>query len=352
MSRLPIADCRSWMRAPAIFILALALALLTTPLVVEAQQPGKVYRIGYLALSTGGHATNPQQCPIKGPPSWQALVEGLRERGYVQGQNLVIECRYTEGRAERAPALAAELVSLKPDLLVANTTANVRAAKQATSTIPILMLGVIDPVGRGLVPNLAHPGGNVTGLTDHLLEMEGKRLQLLKEAVPTVSHVAVLSHPGSGGMPESIFERDRQTAAQALGLTLRTYDVRAPEEFAGAFAAMTKVRAEALYVPAEPFWDGRIERIVDLAAQSRLAAVYPWRSFVQAGGLMAYDVNRPDNFRRLSIYVDKIFHGANPGDLPVEQPTKIDLFINLKAAKVLGLTIPSSLLMRAAEVIQ
>jgi putative ABC transport system substrate-binding protein len=279
------------------------------------------------------------------------MVEGLREHGYIRGQNLVIECRYTEGRAERAPAFAAELVSLKPDLLVVNSTANVRAAKQATSTIPIVMVGVIDPVRRGLVASLAQPGGNVTGLTDTFIEMEGKRLQLLKEAVPTVSRVAVLSHP-SGGPPEPVFQRERETAAQPLGVTLQVYDVRDPADFEGAFAAMTKARAEALSVAADPFWGSHRQRIIELAAQSRLPAMYPDRDFVPAGGLLAYDVNRPDIFRRVGLYVDKIFKGANPGDLPVEQPTKFDLLINLKTAKALGLTIPPSLLMRADQVIE
>jgi putative ABC transport system substrate-binding protein len=277
-------------------------------------------------------------------------VAGLRERGYIPGQNLVIECRWTEARAERAPDFAKELVSLKPDLLVVHSTANVRAAKQATSTIPIVMLGVIDPVGRGLVPSLAQPGGNVTGLTDTFLEMEGKRLQLLKEAVPIVSRVAVLSHP-SGGPPEPIFTREREVAAQALGVTLQVYDVRDPAEFEGAFAAMTKARTEALFVASDPFLSIH-QRIVVLAAQHRLPDTYPWRDFARAGGLMSYDANRPILYRRLGFCVDRILKGAIPGDLPVEQPTKYDLLINLKTAKALGLTIPQSLLLRADEVIE
>jgi putative ABC transport system substrate-binding protein len=274
----------------------------------------------------------------------------LREYGYLLGQNLLIECRYTEGRAERAPALAAELVSLKPDLLVVNSTANVRAAKQATSAIPVVMVGVIDPVGRGLVASLAQPGGNVTGLTDTFIEMEGKRLQLLKEAVPTVTHVAVLSHPSA--TPEPAFGREREAAARPLGVTLQVYDIRDPAEFAGAFTAMTKARAEALFVAPDPFWGGHEQRIIELAAQHRLPAMYHDRVFVPRGGLMSYDVNRPANFRRLGFYVDKIFKGAKPGDLPVEQPTKFDLVINLKTAKALGLTIPQSLLSRADEVME
>jgi putative ABC transport system substrate-binding protein len=281
------------------------------------------------------------------------LVEGLREHGYIRGQNLVIECRYTEGREERAPAFAAELVSLKPDLLVVNSTANVRAAKQATSTIPIVMVGVIDPVRRGLVASLAQPGGNVTGLTDTFMEMEGKRLQLLKEAVPTVSRVAALSYSSGPPSPTANpLQGEVEAAARALGVTLQSYGVRAPEEFEGAFASMTKARAEALFVRSDPLWNAHVQRIVDLAAQSRLPAIYHDRLFVPAGGLMAYDVDRLASWRRLGSYVDKIFKGAKPGDLPVEQPTKLDLLINLKAAKALGLTIPPSLLMRAEQVIE
>jgi len=231
-------------------------------------------------------------------------------------------------------------------------TVNVRAAKQATSTIPIVMVNVSNPMERGLVANLARPGGNVTGLTDTPLEMQGKLLQLLKESVPTVSRVAVLNHPGGGGLPESVFRREREVAAQALGVTLQTYDVREPTELDGAFTTMTKAQAQALFVVQDAFWGGHIQRIADLAAQSRLPAVYPWRNFVTAGGLLAYDVNRPAIFRRLGFYVDRIFKGAKPGDLPVEQPTKFDLVINLKTARALGLSIPPSLLMRAEEVIE
>ncbi len=208
----------------------------------------------------------------------------------------------------------------------------------------------MNPVGSGLVPSLAHPGGNVTGVTDSAgAEIGGKRLQLLKEAVPRLSRVAVLNYP-SGGLsdPTNLFRGAREAAAQALSVTLQIYEVRTPEEFAGAFAAMTKAGMQALLVEPEPF----IRNNVALAAQSRLPAVYPYREAVQAGGLMSYDVNLPDNFRRLSLYVDKIFHGAKPADLPVEQPTKFDLLINLKTAKALGLTIPPSLLLRADEVIQ
>jgi putative ABC transport system substrate-binding protein len=272
------------------------------------------------------------------------------------GQNLVIECRYTVGPLEeRAAALAAELVSLKPDLLIGTNTRNVWALKQASSTIPIVMGGVIDPVGRGLVASLAQPGGNVTGVTSTPVEFVGKWLQLLKEALPTVSRVTVLYHLESRTPePPDTLEREADGAARVLGLAFQYYGVRDPKDLAGAFAAMTKKGAEALFVGPNPFWyvGNQVQEIVELAARSRLPAVYADRDFVQAGGLLSYDLDEPATFRRVGYYVDKIFKGAKPADLPVEQPTKFDLMINLKTAKVLGLTIPESLLRRADQVIQ
>jgi putative ABC transport system substrate-binding protein len=241
------------------------------------------------------------------------------------------------------------LVSLKPDLLVADSTPNVRAAKQATSTIPIVMVGVINPVERGLVPNLAKPGGNVTGLTGPPLTVEGKRLQLLKDAVPGASRVAALAY--QTGDATSGFREAREVTARALNVTLQVYNIREPAQLENAFTAMTKAGAEVLFVEAHPFWGSYRQQIIDLAVRHKLPAMYPAGSFVLIGGLMAYEENIPAIYRQLSSYVDKILKGANPGDLPVEQPTKYDLFINLKTAKALGLTIPPSLLMRA-EVIE
>jgi putative ABC transport system substrate-binding protein len=337
----------------ALLSLILALALVAPPTTSYGQQPGKVYRIGWLGNATPAATDRtPQQCPIKGNPYFLEAVEGFREHGYVLGQNLVIECRWTEALAERASALAAELVSLKSDLIIATSTLHVRALKGATSAIPIVMVGVIDPVGRGLVASLAQPGGNVTGVTSLPVESEGKRLQLLKEAIPTISRVAVLDY--SGRSPGPSLRREVEAAARGLGLTLKYYDIRNPEELAGAFTAMTKKRAQALFVVPQPFWytENQVQRIVELAAQRRLPAVYPDREFVKAGGLLSYDENEPASFRRLGFYVDRIFQGAKPADLPVEQPTKLDLFINLKTAKALGLTIPPSVLTRADELIQ
>ncbi len=338
----------------SMLIVVLAVALLAVPLPSDAQQPGKVYRIGQLWGSTppAPANTSPQQCPIRGWPSWQAFLEGLREYGYIPGQNLVIECRWAQGQAERAPALAAELVSLKPDLIVAGGWShNILAAKQATRTIPILMVTATDPVGMGFVASLAHPGGNVTGLTDTVgWEVVGKQLQILREAVPTASRVANLYSPAATSLP--VRGTEREAAARALGLTLQTYRVQTPEELEGIFTAMTKARAEALLVEPSGFFDAHYQQLVELAAKRRLPAMYSGRWFVDAGGLMTYWANVPAIWRRAGFYVGQIFHGANPGDLPVEQPTKFDLLINLKAAKALGLTIPQSLLMRADEVVQ
>ncbi len=337
----------------AVLSVALAFALLLTSVLAHSQQPAKVYRLGFLGSSAPAPTDQtPQGCPIQGGRNWQAFLEGLRERGYLPGQNLLLECRWTQGQAERAPALAAELVSLTPDLLVAASGwASLQAAKQATSTIPIVLANVNDPVGQAPVANLAHPGGNVTGLSAPVgNEIGVKRLQLLKEAAPKVARVAFLRYIGGGASPG--FSETFEAAARALGVTLQFYGVRAPEELEGAFTAMTTAGAEALYVENWAFFYVHAQRIAELAAQSRLAASYPGRDFVQAGGLMSYGVDLPAIFRRVGFYVDQIFHGANPGDLPVELPTKFELLINLKTAKALGLTIPPSLLNRADEVIQ
>jgi ABC-type uncharacterized transport system substrate-binding protein len=277
----------------------------------------------------------------------------MRERGYTLDQNLTIECRYTDGKNERAAAFAAELVDLKVDLIVAANTNQVRAAMNATRTIPIVMYAVIDPVSRGLVASLARPGGNVTGLTDDAgLEILGKYLELLKQAVPTVSRVAALRNQGAMGDPSLAWGTILETEARALGVTLQSYVVQAPEDLEGAFAAMTRAKAEALLVVPSPFFGYHRKRIIGLAAQSRLPAMYPDRPDVEAGGLMAYAVDDLETARRLAAYVDRLLKGAKPGDLPVEQPTRFILILNLKTAKALGLTIPPTLLLQADEVIR
>jgi putative ABC transport system substrate-binding protein len=284
------------------------------------------------------------------------VTEGLREHGYIRGQNLVIECWWTGGRAERAAVLAAELVNLKPDLIIAISPVNALAAKRATTEIPIVMFGPYDPVADGLVASLAHPGGNVTGVTVAASgpELYGKRLQLLKEAFPTVSRVAVLHTLRLGEVTESDrpYREAEQTAARVLGLTLQYYAAKEPNALADAFSAMTKSRVEGLYLTDATLLWTLARQIVELAAQNRLPAVYPDRYWVQVGGLMSYGADNVALRRHLAVYVDKIFKGAKPGDLPVEQPTKFELVINMKTARALGLTIPPSVLARADEIIQ
>jgi putative ABC transport system substrate-binding protein len=278
----------------------------------------------------------------------------MRERGYAVDQNVIIECRYTDGRNERAPAFATELVDRKVDLIIAANTNQVRAAMNATSTIPIVMYAVMDPVRRGLVASLARPGGNVTGLTDDAgLELLGKYLELLKQAVPTASRVAALRYVGAPRDPtvtdwQSILELE----ARSLGVTLQSYVVQAPEDLEGAFVAMTKAKVDALLVVPSPFFAYHRKRIIHLAAQSRLPAMYPDRPDVEAGGLMAYAVDDLETARRLAAYVDRILTGAKPGDLPVEQPTGFKLILNTKTAKALGLTIPPTFLLQVDEVIR
>jgi putative ABC transport system substrate-binding protein len=323
------------------FIGTLAGGLLTAPLAAEAQQAAKLPRIGFLGDS---RATGPRR---------EAFLQGLRDLGYVEGRNLVIEYRYAEGKPERFPALAAELVALKVDVIVAQNTLVALAAKQATRTLPIVFAAAADPVTSGLVTSLARPGGNVTGMSALIPELVGKCLEQLKQVVPGVSRVAVLWQPGAlGERTEKDILKEAEVAARALGVRPQFVEARAPADFDRAFADMTRARAGALTVWSTPMFVNERRRLVDLAAKSRLPAVYAQRDFVDAGGLMSYGPNGPDLFRRAATYVDKILKGAKPADLPVEQPTKFELVINLKTAKALGLTIPPPLLARADEVIQ
>jgi putative ABC transport system substrate-binding protein len=321
----------------------LTLSLTLAPLAAEAQQAGKIDRIGYLTPSSAGDT----------PHLREAFRQGLRDLGYVEGRNVVIEYRSAEGKVERLPALAAELVALKVDVILAPSTPAALAAKQATKTIPIVFTSVADPVASGLVTSLARPGGNVTGLATLAPELVGKCLELLKQAVPGVSRVAVLWTPGAlGERTEKDMLKATDVAAQALGVRLQFVEARGPEDFDRAFSEMTGARTGALTVfpSAMLFFERR--RLVDLAAKSRLPTVFTWRESVDAGGLMGYGPNQADFNRRAATYVDKILKGAKPADLPVEQPTKFELVINLKTANALGLTIPQSILGRADEVIQ
>ncbi len=324
------------------FIAAMTGGLLAAPLAAGAQQATKITRIGYLAtgLATSPHLT-------------EAFRQGLRDLGYIEGRNVVIEYRSAGDKIEGLAALAAELVALKVDVIVAPDTPAALAAKQAARTLPIVFTYVADPVTSGLVTTVARPGGNVTGLSVLGPELVGKRLERLKQAVPGVSRVAVLWQPG--GVVEGT-EKERlkraEVAGLALGVQIQFVGVRSPEDFDRAFSEMTRAHAGALTVLPTAMLVNERKRVVELAAKNRLPAIYPWREFVDAGGLMAYGPDLADSFRRAATYVDKILKGAKPADLPVEQPTKFELVINLKTAKALGLTIPQSLLLRADQVIE
>ena len=319
------------------------LALGAAPLAAVAQRAAKVARIGYLSPNLASS-----------PRLRDAFLQGLRDLGYVEGRNVAIEYRDAEGKLERLPALTAELIALKVDVIfVGGGTRVTLAAMQATKTIPIVFTGVGDPVESGLVTNLARPGGNVTGLSSLGPELVGKRLELLKQAVPGVSRVAVLWLPGAlGERTDKDMLTGADAAARALGVRLQFVEARGPDDFAKAFSDMSNARASALAVMPSNRFLREHKRIVDLAAEKRLPAVYTSREFVDAGGLMSYGANSADLHRRAAIYVDKILKGAKPGDLPVEQPTKFELVINLKTARALGLTIPQPVLARADEVIQ
>jgi putative ABC transport system substrate-binding protein len=323
-------------------IVTLTLSIFVVPLLAMAQPAGKVHRIGWLSPGF------PR--PDRDPPV-DAFRQGLRDLGYVEGQNLVIAYRGAEGQDARLPALAAELVGLPVDVIVAVGPTATRAAQHATRTLPIVMTGTADPVGAGLVASLARPGGNTTGVSLMMAELPGKRLEILKETVPQSTRVAVLANPAFEVYP--LYLHNLTVAARALGLHLQVVEVRSGEELAPAFAAMTRERADALMVLADPLlMDTLLGQVADLAATHRLPAMYNWRMYVEAGGLMSYGPSLPERHRRAATYVDKIFKGANPADLPVEQPTKFELVLNLKTAQALGLTIPPTLLFQADEVIQ
>jgi putative ABC transport system substrate-binding protein len=316
--------------------LAGAAGLLAAPLAAEAQPAGKEWRVGFLG--------NENSAP------WEVFRRELRALGYVGGRNLTIESRWSEGKTERLPALAMELVQLRVDVIVVSGTQAVRAAKQATSTIPIVMAVSAHPDKLGLVASLARPGGNVTGLDNVGPDLKGKQLQLLKETAPKVSRVAVLWNPAN--LVETFGFKEMGTAAVVMGVEVQSIDVRTPDDYRAAFATATASRADALYVFGNPVNFMNRQLIVDFALKSRLPSIYDERVFVQSGGLMSYAPSFSDLFRRAATYVDKILKGAKPADLPVEQPTKFELVINLKTAKALALTIPPALLLQADQVIE
>ena len=318
-----------------------AVVLLALGVIAEAQQTGKVPRIGYLSPTS----------PSVSPTRIEAFRQGLRELGYVEGKNIVIEYRYAEGKFDRLAALAAELVRLNVDLIVTTGPTVTRAAKETTTTVPIVMATDTDPVGNGFVASLARPGGNITGLSALAPELSGKQLELLKEILPRLSRVAVFgtsSNPGNAQMLKEV-----RLAAGAFGVKLQYLEVRGLKGIETAFRAASKERAEAvLYLVAGLVDAGHRTEITELALKSRLPAIYQSRRYVEDGGLMSYGVNIADLDRRAATYVDKILKGRTPADLPVEQPTKFELMINLKAAKQIGLTIPPNVLARADKVIK
>jgi putative ABC transport system substrate-binding protein len=307
---------------------------------VEAQQPTKIPRIGYLI------ATSPSVIAAR----IEAFRQGLHELGYVEGKNIVIDYRYAEGKLDRLPALAAELVRLKVDVIVTAGPTDTKTAKEATRTIPIVMTWDYDPVGSGFVTSLARPGGNITGLSMLAPELSGKQLELLKETVPKVSRVAVLSPSTQPGYAEVLREMD--LAAGTLKMKLQYFDVKSLKDIESAFQAAAKGRAGAVLVLQSPVTGSHRKQIADLAVKSRLPTIYPRSDFVEDGGLMSYGTSFVDLSRRAATYVDKILKGAKPADLPVEQPTKFEFIINLKAAKQIGLTIPPNVLARADRVIR
>ncbi|HEY3305384.1 MAG TPA: ABC transporter substrate-binding protein [Candidatus Binatia bacterium] len=320
-----------------VLICLLIIVLLITGL-VEAQQAKKVPRVGVLSPGSSSQA----------PERSDAFRQGLRELGYMEGKNVFIESRYAEGKQDRLSDFAAEMVKLKVDVIVTATTPGVLAAKKATTTIPIVFAGAGDPVRAGLVSSLARPGGNVTGLSILNPELEGKRLELLKETFPRVTRVAYFwdpANPGAGLVR-------LQAVAPSLGLQIQSLEVRSAEGFGSAFEAALRERAQAITVAAVPVISINQKRIVEFAAKNRLPAIYPYSEFIIGGGLMFYGISFSDLYRRAATYVDKILKGAKPADLPVEQPTKFELVINLKTAKQIGVTIPPNVLARADKVIK
>jgi putative tryptophan/tyrosine transport system substrate-binding protein len=320
--------------------LTLCAMLFALSLPANAQQPAKVPRIGFLS------APSPSAVSARA----EAFRQGLRDLGHVEGQDIVIEYRYAEGKLDRFPALAAELVRLKVDVIVTGTSAGTRSAKEATATIPIVMAQDGDPVGNGFVASLARPGGNITGLSSLAPEISGKRLELLKEIGPKFSRIAVFGNSASPGTAQSL--KETELAAGTFGVQLQYLDVRSPKDIETVFPAARKGRADAILVLASPVFNIQRQKLIDLAVKSRLPVIYYAPEWVQDGGLMSYGVNYTDLYRRAATYVNKILKGTKPADLPVEQPKKFEFIINLNAAKQIGLTIPPNVLARADRVIR
>jgi putative ABC transport system substrate-binding protein len=316
-------------------------ALLVVPFTAKAQISGKVYRIGYIQTAAPGEAAH----------LTKVFEEGLRELGYVEGRNIVIERRFAGGKQERLPQLAVELVQLKPDLIVTGANPVIAAVRQATATIPLVMTGSQDPVGSGFIASLAWPGGNLTGVaSDPSPEFYGKHVELLKELIPTATRIAVLWNPAAPAAES--YRKAVESAAMKLGLSMRSVAIRGRDELEGAFAALPRERIDAIVVQGGPVLFTARAQVAQLAMKHRMPGVFYAREFVELGGLASYGSSVADNFRRAAVYVDKILKGAKPGELPVDQPTRFEMVINLKTAKSLGITIPQAVLVQADEVIE
>jgi putative ABC transport system substrate-binding protein len=320
-----------------VFLTGSTFGVLAASLLVEAQQAGKVYRVGMLLAG-------------ERPTQVEALRQGLRELGYIDGQNVVIEARHADGRFERLPAIAAELVRLKVDVIVATGSEGVQATKNTTRTVPIVMTYVGDPVGRGFVASLAHPGGYITGVANLADELDTKRLELIKEVVPRIARIAVLWNPPQPAHATQL--KNLEVAARSLGVRLQPVAVRVSEDLDGAFSAIRRERAEAVTMLGSLLHSQNLIRIAELARKAKVPTISYNLRFPGVGGFMAYAAKEEDIFRRAAIYVDRILKGARPADLPIEQPTKFELIINMKSAKALALTIPPLLLLRADQVIE
>jgi ABC-type uncharacterized transport system substrate-binding protein len=322
------------------FMALLGGAAAAWPLAARAQQAGKIPRVGFMGNSTAALEAN-----LVGP-----FRDGLRELGYQEGRNIVIEYRWADGKYERFPALVAELLAVPVDVIVTAGTPATLAVKKATSRVPLVMIAVGDPVGTGIVPTLARPGGNITGLSSIAPDLEGKRLELLREVIPKLSHVTLFLNPLNPFHAVSM--RQAFAAAQALGIKLQALEVRTSGELEGAFAAIVRTKPDALLILADRVFLHNRKRVMDFATEQRLPSVNAYREVVEAGGLMSYGPSYEDMHRRAADYVDKILKGAKPGDLPVEQPTKFTLILNLKSARALGIDVPPMLIARADEVIE
>jgi len=322
------------------FITLLGGAAATWPLAARAQQPAKIPRIGFL-----GNSTATMEANLIGP-----LRDGLRELGYEEGRNVIIEFRWADGKYDQFPALVAELLAAKVDVIITAGTPATLAIKKGTSTVPLVFIAVGDPVGTGVVPNLGRPGGNITGLSSIAPDLEGKRLELLREVVPKLSHVAFFLNPANAFHTASM--RQARVAAQSLGIKLQPMEVNKSEQLDGAFASIVKEKPDALLILADRIFLHNRKRMMEFAIQQRLPSVNAYRELVEAGGLISYGPSYEDMHRRAAVYVDKILKGTKPADLPIEQPTKFTLLINLKTAKTLGLTVPPTLVARADELIE